>query len=277
MQITNIAGYKFLLLTDLSALQSLLLEETLALNCRGTILLSEEGINLNVAAQPQHIAAFKAFLKKDVRFGDMTFRESVSDYQPFKHMKVKLKKEIITMHKDNIKPAADRAPSIDPKTFKQWLDEKRDMTILDTRNDYEVRFGTFENAINLKIADFGEFPEAAKTVAQDKPIVMFCTGGIRCEKAGLQLLDAGFPEVYQLEGGILNYFAEVGGDHYQGECFVFDQRISLNADLQETGTRQCLVCQGPIPAEDSAASEACLQCSNTTPSIKGEKNGFRIS
>lgn len=251
MHIQNIAGYKFIALAELSDLRSGLLAKCESLDLKGTILLSAEGVNLNLAGTSDKIAAFKQFLQQDTRFSDMTYRESVSQAQPFKHVKVKIKKEIITMRRDDVRPEAARAPSITPAELKQWLDENRDVTILDTRNDYEVRFGTFENAVNLQIKDFCEFPEAAeKIVERDKPIVMFCTGGIRCEKAAVHLLNAGFPEVYQLQGGILNYFAEVGGDHYDGECFVFDQRVSLDANLQETGTQQCIQCQGPIKQEN---------------------------
>jgi UPF0176 protein len=147
-----------------------------------------------------------------------------------------------------VKPEVTRAPAIAPNILKQWLDEKRDITLLDTRNDYEVRFGTFKKATHLAINDFSDFPKAATALTADKPVVMFCTGGIRCEKAALELLHAGFPEVYQLEGGILNYFQETDGAHYEGECFVFDERVALDTNLQVTGTLQCVVCEGPQQA-----------------------------
>lgn len=232
MQILNIAGYKFITLTELSELRVRLLEMCLALNTKGTILLSQEGINISLAGTFENISSFKAYLKEDARFADVTFRESYSEAEPFKRMKVKIKKEIITMRCPDIRPELGRAPSIAPEEFKLWLDENRDITILDTRNDYEVECGTFRGAINLKIDDFCEFPRSIETITCEKPIVMFCTGGIRCEKAALQLLKTGCKEVYQLEGGILNYFKTVGGDHYEGDCFVFDQRVALNPKLQ---------------------------------------------
>ena len=246
MHIINIAGYKFIPLNQLAVLRELLLNHCTVLGCKGTILLGDEGINLSLAGVPESIAAFKDFLRQDERFADMTFRESYSAQQPFNFMKVKIKNEIITLGLPEVKPEEQRAPSIDPVELKQWLDEKREFTLLDTRNDYEVRFGTFQNATHFEMSDFGEFPEHASTLPTDKPVVMFCTGGIRCEKAALHLLNAGFSKVLQLEGGILNYFQEVGGEHYQGECFVFDQRVAVNANLAETGTVQCLTCQGPI-------------------------------
>lgn len=251
MPILNIAGYKFISLSGLDTLRGVLLEKARAL--KGTILLSKEGINLSLAGEVPAVRAFTDFLTSDPRFHDMTFRESYSDNMPFKRFKIKLKKEIITMKQPDIHPETYRGPSVSPQLLKQWLDEKRDIIILDTRNDYEIRFGTFCNAVNLKMNDFSEFPESAKQLAKDKPIVMFCTGGIRCEKASLHMLNTGFQEVYQLEGGILNYFSAVGGTHYQGDCFVFDERVALNPELQKSGSVQCTVCQGPVSIHDQTS------------------------
>jgi UPF0176 protein len=256
MLITHIAGYKFISLRDLSDLSERLMQQCTLLSCKGTILLSAEGININIAAEPAHVAVFKKFLRADERFADLTFRESQSQTPPFRFMRVKIKKEIITMKRPEVRPETQRATAISPAELKQWLDDKRDITILDTRNEYEVRFGTFANAQHFQLQDFSEFPDNAAQLQPHKPVVMFCTGGIRCEKAALHLLNVGFPEVYQLEGGILNYFAQVGGDHFSGECFVFDNRVAVNAELKQTGTRQCLQCQGPIPA----TAENCRQC-----------------
>lgn len=232
MRILNIAGYKFLPLQDLLSLQTDLTDLARQLNLKGTILLSDEGINLSLAGEIDNIHFFKKKLTEDKRFSDITFRESFSDFIPFKRMKVKIKKEIITMYRDEVKPEENRAPSISPQHLKQWLDENKEITIVDTRNEYEMAYGTFENAVNLHLDDFSEFPEKSAQLEKHKPIVMFCTGGIRCEKAALHLLQNGFEEVYQLDGGILNYFKEVGGAHYQGDCFVFDERVALDPELQ---------------------------------------------
>ena len=248
--IQNIAGYKFITLAELPELRGLFLDKCVSLNLKGTILVSSEGINLNLAGTESEISQFKSYLLSDVRFADMTFRESLSDEQPFQRMKVKLKNEIITIRRPEVKPEETRAASLSPIEFKQWLDENRNITVLDTRNDYEVQFGTFDRAVNLHLKDFGEFPEKSETVSKEQPIVMFCTGGIRCEKAAVHMLKKGFKNVYQLDGGILNYFAKVGGDHYQGECFVFDERVALNAELQAIGTQQCQSCQGPIKVSE---------------------------
>jgi len=255
MLITNIAGYKFIPLSELTDIQALLTNKCKALDLKGTILLSQEGINVSLAGSPNNIDFFKNFLGTDNRFEDIVFHETKSDSLPFKHLKVKIKKEIITMREPAIKPEIKQAPSITPQELKKWLDEGRDITLLDTRNDYEVRFGTFKNAINPKIDNFGSFTKAAETLDPNKPVVMFCTGGIRCEKAALHLLQAGFPNVFQLHRGILNYFKEVGGAHYEGECFVFDERIAVDANLTVTGTQQCKTCQGPIKAH---AIHTCL-------------------
>lgn len=246
MQIQNIAGYKFIRLANLSELRLFFLELCQKQHLKGTILLSEEGINLSLAGEVADIALFKASLAAHVDFSDLTFRESYSDFIPFKRLKVKIKKEIITLRCKDTDPNLQRGAGLSPEEFKQWLDENREMIVLDTRNDYEINFGTFANAINLKIDDFSDFPSATENLPKDKPIVMFCTGGIRCEKASLHLLNKGFPNVFQLEGGILNYFAKVGGAHYQGDCFVFDERIALDPELKTAKKTQCRVCQQPI-------------------------------
>src|SRR3990167_9796036 len=200
------------------------------LSLKGTILLSTEGIYLSLAGSLENIQNFKSTLKQNFHLSP-SFRESTSDTIPFKRLKVKLKKEIITLKEDHIHPEQEKAPYISPEIFKQWLDEKRDVIVLDTRNDYEIDFGTFENAVNLHLKHFNEFPLKSHHLEKNIPIVTFCTGGIRCEKAALYLLKKGYPCVYQLEGGILNYFKQVGGTHYQGKCFVFDDRIAIDANF----------------------------------------------
>jgi len=250
MQILHIAGYKFIALSQLDNLCEQLQAECAALELKGTILLSEEGINLSLAAQPQAIQSFQTFLKKDDRFANISFHETYAPEVPFKKLKVKVKKEIITLKKPELNFTEKRAPHLSPTVLKQWLDEKRNITLLDTRNHYEVQFGTFAGATDLHLKDFSEFPDAIHHIEKDQPIVMFCTGGIRCEKAAIHMLDQGYNEVYQLDGGILGYFAEVGGMHYEGECFVFDERISVDSKLEITGTQQCSACQHPVTHDE---------------------------
>ena len=259
MQILHIAGYKFITLTNLEALREKMLEQCTLLHLNGTILLSLEGINISLAGDIESINAFKGFLGSEQLFADMTFRESLAENIPFKRLKVKIKPEIITFKQENICPATKRSPAISPKEMKQWLDEKRDITLLDTRNDYEVRFGTFDHAMHLGIDDFSDLVKLTTQIPRDKPIVMFCTGGIRCEKAALYLEKEGYSDVYQLEGGILNYFNDVGGEHYHGDCFVFDERIALDPSLKASGTTQCTACNGPIPPHGS-----CNTCSDSS-------------
>lgn len=232
MSILNIAGYQFITLTHLNDLRDDTMAMCHALEIKGTILLSEEGINLNLAGTLSAIHTFRAHLTADPRFASIDFKESYSETQPFKRLKIKLKKEIITLRQPAAKVTKNRAPTIAPATLKQWLDQKKELTLLDTRNDYEIEFGSFVGAVNLHLKHFVNFPKASEHIIKSKPVVMFCTGGIRCEKAAIYLQNQGFPEVYQLDGGILNYFAQVGGSHYQGDCFVFDDRIALNPSLQ---------------------------------------------
>lgn len=231
MQIKHIAGYKFIKLDTIDVLQRDFIAKTTSCCLKGTILLSQEGININLAGTPENIEIFCRWLKHDTRFADITFHETYATTDLYQKLKVKLKKEIITLRQPDINAAASRAPAISPTDLKSWLDEGRDITLLDTRNDYEVQFGTFKNAVNLHLDDFGDFPAAINTLDREKPIVMFCTGGIRCEKAALVMQNQGFGQVYQLDKGILGYFADVGGAHYDGACFVFDERVAVNPSL----------------------------------------------
>lgn len=235
----NISAYKFVPLPDAAALREVLLARALDLQLKGTILLAEEGINLFLAGPGDAVRGFVTQLHTDPRFADISPKESWSDHQPFKKMLVKIKREIIRMDHPAIRPANGRAPAVSPATVKRWLDaghddEGRPVVTLDTRNDFEVDAGTFEGAIDWRIQKFTQFPQALldhKTDLQDKTVVSFCTGGIRCEKAAIFMREAGLEHVYQLEGGILKYFEETGGAHYQGGCFVFDERRAVGADL----------------------------------------------
>ena len=235
----HISAYKFIHLPDAAALCPVLLERARSLALKGTILLAEEGINLFLAGPADAVRGFVTQLQADVRFADMAPKESWSAQAPFKKMLVKVKHEIIRMNHPAIKPAAGRAPAVDPQTVKRWLaagvdDAGRPVVTLDTRNAFEVDRGTFEGAIDWRIDKFTEFPQAMldhKAELQDKTVVSFCTGGIRCEKAAILMREAGLTHVYQLEGGILKYFEETDGAHYQGGCFVFDERRALGADL----------------------------------------------
>ena len=241
--ILNISCYKFTPLHDTAALRDALEERAVALQLKGTILLAEEGINLFLAGPAADVRNFVAQLHTDARFADIAPKESWSTTQPFRKMRVKVKGEIIRMNHPTIRPADGRAPAVDAVTAKRWLDqghddEGRPVVTLDTRNTYEVDEGTFAGAIDWRLNKFTEFPEAVqahKAELADKTVISFCTGGIRCEKAAIYMREAGLPHVYQLEGGILKYFEETGGAHYQGGCFVFDERRAVATDLSAVG------------------------------------------
>mgnify|MGYP001038712263 CR=1 FL=1 len=239
MPILNISAYKFVGLDDLASLRAPMVERCGALALKGTILLAPEGINLFLAAPREAIDAFVAWLREDPRFADIVPKESWSESAPFGRMRVRLKKEIITMHAPAIRPENGRAPHVLPVDLRRWLDQGHDddgrpVVLLDTRNDYEVAAGTFQETVEYGLSSFTQFPAA---VAADrdrfdgKTVVSFCTGGIRCEKAAIHMREIGIDHVYQLEGGILKYFEEVGGAHWRGDCFVFDDRGSVDPAL----------------------------------------------
>ncbi len=237
--ILNISAYKFVPLPDAPALRDLLHGWATALQLKGTILLAGEGINLFLAGPAADVRGFVARLHTDPRFADIAPKESWSTSQPFKKMLVKVKNEIIRMDHPAIQPSQGRAPAVDAATVKRWLDQGvddagRPVVTLDTRNDFEVDHGSFVGAIDWRISKFSQFPAALrahKADLQGKTVVSFCTGGIRCEKAAILMREEGLDHVYQLEGGILKYFEETDGAHYQGSCFVFDERRTLEADL----------------------------------------------
>jgi len=235
MHFINLAGYKFVPLDRLPELKAAFKECCRELGLKGTILLSPEGINIFVSGSTSEVTRFKAFVHADSRLAGLRFRESASSYQPFERMLVKIKKEIITLRVPGLDPAAQRAPALTPAELKRWLDEGREVVLLDTRNAFEVETGTFRNAVHLGLKSFGEFPRAADKLDESlkgKTIVAFCTGGIRCEKAAPVLIQKGFRSVFQLEGGILQYFEECGDAHFNGRCFVFDERVALNGNLE---------------------------------------------
>ncbi len=263
---TNISAYKFAPLGDLNALQAAL--RTMCKGMRGTILLSPEGINLVVSAEPDAAHALLNYLRTIPALADLTTKISKSDHQPFNRMLVKIKKEIIPFGVDGIDPGRCPAPKVSPTKLKEWLDQGRSVTLLDARNAYEVKLGTFRGARTLGLDHFRDFPMAAASLPshlKDEPVVTFCTGGIRCEKAAPLLQAAGFAQVFQLDGGILRYFEECGGEHFEGDCFVFDKRVALDPSLRETGAALCFVCQTPLTALEQkdpryVESVSCPHC-----------------
>jgi UPF0176 protein len=240
--VLNISAYLFTAIDDPATLRPALKARAEAANLKGTILLAEEGINLFLAGDADAVRGFVDGLREAPRFAALTTKESWSAEQPFGKMIVKVKREIIRMDHPTIQPAADRAPAVAPETLRRWLDagrddEGREVVLLDTRNAFEVEYGTFTGALDWRIERFTQFPDAATARRADlhgKTVVSFCTGGIRCEKATIYLREEGI-DAFQLDGGILGYFEQVGGDHFNGECFVFDEREALTADLAAVG------------------------------------------
>ncbi|MFV0373003.1 sulfurtransferase, partial [Microbacterium sp.] len=238
--VLNISAYRFTGIDDPVALRDVLRTRAVAAELKGTILLAREGINLFLAGGADAVRGFVAELRTDPRFADLTTTESWSDQQPFRRMLLKVKREIIRMDRP-LTPDTGRAPAVTPATLRRWLDQGhddagREVVLLDTRNAFEVDYGTFADAVDWRIDRFTQFPGAAAAHRDElagKTVVSFCTGGIRCEKAALVLRDEGI-DAYQLDDGILGWFAEQGGAHWRGDCFVFDEREALTPGLEVT-------------------------------------------
>jgi len=239
MNILNIAAYRFVALDRLPELRAAFKARGEELGLQGTILVAAEGINLSLAGAAAQVEAFLHVLRADPRFARIEVKRSWSAAQPYHRLLVKIKREIVCMRRPEVNPRETPAPRLAPQELKRWLDEGRAVALLDTRNQFEVDLGTFEHALSLGLKSFSDFPRATSVLPaalKHQPVVTFCTGGIRCEKAAPWLISQGLREVYQLDGGILNYFERCGGAHFRGECFVFDQRVALDAGLREAGT-----------------------------------------
>jgi len=270
--VVNIAGYKFEPVENPVDLVRMYQQKCDELKLKGTMLISKNGINFSLAGTQQATDTIIAFLEEDNRFLNIPLKVTYSETQPFRRMKVRLKKEIISLGRKDINPRELTGERISPQDLKNLLDNKEDVLVLDTRNEYETRVGKFENAIDLNLDTFRDFPEAIESLPEeykDKQIVMYCTGGIRCEKASAVMMKAGFADVKQLEGGVLDYFKETGGAYWEGDCFVFDERVALDTDLNETDYIYCYICREPLSAEEKASpdfkiNEYCPYCVKKT-------------
>ena len=254
----NISGYRFVHLNDLPDLQARLKSSLSEFGMQGSIMLASEGINVSLAGTAEAVAKTRHCLNQDERLRDLWLKETLSEEVPYRRLRIRVRTEIIAFdgqESESLKAARPVAAAIAPATLKQWLDEGRDITLLDARNDYEIVSGTFPQSTNVNIKHFRNFKAAieealeAGQLDQSKPLVTYCTGGIRCEKAAPWLLEKGFSEVYQVEGGLLNYFAECGAAHWQGDCFIFDDRVELTTDLIPTGAGLCDFCQLAVPKD----------------------------
>ncbi len=248
------ALYKFTRLESYQSLQAPLLSLMQELEVRGTLLLASEGINGTIAGSRAAIDQVLHWLSEQPGLDAIECKESVSDKPPFKRSKVKLKKEIVTLGVEGIDPRHTVGTYVEPEDWNDLIEDP-DVVLVDTRNDYECQVGTFKNAINPKTESFREFPQFAKQhldPARDKKIAMFCTGGIRCEKSTALLKEMGFDQVFHLKGGILKYLEKVPEEQtrWQGECFVFDDRVTVDHDLMPGSYEQCHACRLPISEED---------------------------
>ena len=266
------ALYKFAALPDYRAMQPGLLDFCISQGLKGTLLLAEEGINGTVAGSREGIDALIAYLRSDVRFADLEHKESFADAMPFYRMKVRLKKEIVTLGVPGINPNNKVGTYVAPENWNALISDP-DVVVVDTRNGYEYDIGTFRGAIDPHTTTFREFPDyVSKNLdpAKHKKVAMFCTGGIRCEKASSFMLEQGFDEVYHLQGGILKYLENVPAEEslWEGECFVFDQRVAVGHGLELGIYDQCHACRHPVSPEEMASDQyvegvSCPHCFDT--------------
>ncbi|KAA3641902.1 MAG: rhodanese-related sulfurtransferase [Proteobacteria bacterium] len=274
-QIVVCALYHFVRLKDFETLREPLLKTMKQHKVRGTLLLAEEGINGTIAGSREAVESVLNWLRQDKRLAELDSKESLTDEMPFYRSKVKLKKEIVTMGVQGIDPKRTVGTYVEPKDWNDLISDP-EVTLIDTRNDYEVNIGTFERAVNPNTESFREFPDYVKQnldPKKHKKVAMFCTGGIRCEKSTAYLKEQGFEEVYHLKGGILKYLEEVPKEDskWQGECFVFDNRVAVNHDLEKGQYDQCYACRYPITEADKQSKHyqqgvSCPHCHDkTTP------------
>ncbi len=261
--------YRFVELPDCESFRDRLERQCAAHDVRGMIILATEGLNATIAGPKAGVDAVLAFIRSDKRFAGMPHRECETDRDTFHRLRLVIRPEIVTLGDPNVNPHEAVGEYVQPE---DWNDLIRDPEVLliDTRNDYEVELGSFKGAQNPETAAFSEWDEYVQTQlsgAKHKKVAMYCTGGIRCEKASAHLLKNGFEKVYHLQGGILNYLQQTNPDHslWEGECFVFDHRVSVTHGLEEGDSRICFGCRWPLKLEDMASPDyeegvCCPRC-----------------
>ncbi|MFN6567554.1 rhodanese-related sulfurtransferase [Dendronalium sp. ChiSLP03b] len=271
------AFYKFVRLPDFAEKQNSLLSYCLVQGVKGTILLAAEGINGTIAGSRQAIDSVITFLRSDPRLADLEYKESYTDIPPFERMKVRLKQEIVTLGLPEIDPNDLVGTYVSPQEWNDLISDP-EVTVIDTRNDYEVNIGTFKGAQNPQTESFREFPEYIRDNLdpnRHKKVALFCTGGIRCEKASSFMLAQGFAEVYHLKGGILKYLEQVPDEEslWQGECFVFDERVAVRHGLEEGSHELCFCCGHPISDADKTSPkyEEGISCTYCFDSLTEDK------
>jgi UPF0176 protein len=277
------AFYQFVSLPDFVEQRRPLLAYCQAQGIRGTILLAAEGINGTIAGSRQAIDAVLAFLRADSRLANLEHKESYTDALPFDRLKVRLKREIVTLGLPEVDPTQQIGTYVSPQAWNALLADP-EVTVIDTRNDYEVAIGSFRGAQNPQTQSFRQFPEYVRRhlhLSQHKKVALFCTGGIRCEKASALMLAQGFEQVYHLKGGILRYLEEVPAEEsqWQGECFVFDQRVAVQHGLAAGTHEICLSCGHPIAAVDKASLQyqAGISCPHCCDRLTEAKRNRQIA
>ena len=280
MSLSVAAFYKFVALPDYKDLQQPLIDSCIAHSVKGTILLAQEGINGTLAGSISGIDAVLNFIKSDRRLTDIDIKKSFANSPPFERLKVRLKQEIVTIGLPEVNPTETVGTYVSPQEWNQIIRDPN-VTVIDTRNDYEVGMGSFQQANNPKTESFREFPKYIKEnldPAKQKKVAMFCTGGIRCEKASSYLLSQGFDEVYHLKGGILKYLEEIPEEEslWEGECFVFDERVAIKHGLQPGSYSLCYACGHPVSPEDQQSTEyesevSCPHCADKMSEEKRDR------
>lgn len=279
MEIVVITYYKFVPIEDTETLRNQIKRVCMRNGIKGTILIANEGINSTVAGSREGIDALLAFYHADPRFSDLEHKVSITDAMPFYRLKVTVKPEIVTFRQPNVNPTKQVGTYIKPQDWNALISDP-DVILIDTRNDFECQIGTFKNAVNPHTTKFSEFPDFVKQHLdpnQNKKVAMFCTGGIRCERATSYMLQQGFENVYHLEGGILKYLEEVPQDEtmWEGECFVFDQRVTVDHQLEQGHWKLCHACYQPLNAEMMASPlyEKGVSC----PSCYGKLSETKVA
>jgi UPF0176 protein len=276
-----VSFYRFTNVAEPTQLRDELLKLCIEKNLLGTILVAGEGVNGTIAGDESSVRTIFTWLKNELCLDEpLNSRWTEVDEAPFQRMRVKIKKEIVALGRPDIQPNQGKSAHVGPKKWNELI-ENPDTLVIDTRNHYEVEVGTFPNAIDPKTDSFRQFQDFAEELAHSKserPVAMFCTGGIRCEKAAALMQELGFNEVYQLEGGILNYLETVAeaDNRWQGECFVFDKRVAVDRDLAEGGYVQCHACRRPLSSEDLASPDyregvSCPRCIGTLDDDRAER------
>jgi len=279
MSVVVAALYKFVTLENYRDMREPLLQHCINAGIKGSLLLALEGINGTIAGSREGVDSVLAYLQSDPRLTNIDHKESLDDAQPFLRMKVKLKKEIVTMGVDGIDPNNVVGTYVEARDWNTLISDP-EVLVIDTRNDYEVELGTFENALNPNLKTFREFPDYTQQFdpAKHKKVAMFCTGGIRCEKASAFMLQQGFDEVYHLKGGILKYLEEVPAEQslWHGECFVFDNRVTVDHALQKGNYELCHACGWGVSAEDKQSplfedGVSCPRCCDSLTDAQKER------